>query len=716
MYNARVFRGTPHFDTHIQSKVGGIVFDFTENDFARCFNLPKQGLTDLNVSADVKAGISLAFARSNEPVDDHGSKSLLRAEYQLLNDVIGRSILGRDVTNTYCTAAFNMMEAITTGTPVNWSRVLFDVLIWMIGVRTVDLVPQLSCLLVELGVPTCPGEEEEESASTSERTGSEKTDDEEQSGQSPDNAGTGANPETAEGGEEHSEEEEEEDDATKADRIARRLLEVIARRADNVGEIYREWHEHRFNKLYRDILLDFTDEECFQRLKEVEEIVMVLTNSETIHEALGRTSVIRPRARLQKLTVRIRKIKERYEDTSEDTLTPLVLQRLEKAREELVEEIKRLEEMYKQREISHYTAPRIDKSPTHRPTPPRADPATNKTDERTDPPLTGQPPHDQPEVSEPGVTKEWVKSLLQEFEDSTVNPLEEKMQRPVSSALRFANKTRQLLLWEDNQMSEIEDGYREEAESRSKQLQRTVILEDKTSEIEKNFDRLERETDQRLTEVTEDLIGTTLGRVSELEKKNEGLEAELKALTAQVAELLNAKINADVAVMEANARAAQEVQDALDNKARKAKDPPQLTEEERAERERRTAAKYPGLAKSVAAQAAKDAERLDRERQRLEGFAAANKKKKEVHSSSVPAKRKRESSKKAQVADLLNEVTDTVIESIPDQATHVEEEDEEHLLRRPTRQRVSGSESRPQPVKKKRNKDLMVSYDFSDSE
>ncbi|XP_047313740.1 uncharacterized protein LOC124917328 [Impatiens glandulifera] len=321
--------------------------------------------------------------------------------------------------------------------------------------------------------------------------------------------------------------------------------------------------------------------------------------------------------------------------------------------------------MYGQRELPHYTAPRIDTSPAHGPTPPRANPATDDTDERTDPPLTGQSPHKQPEVSEPGVTKEWVQSLFQEFEDSTVNPLEEKIYD-----LRDKRKLR----------------------------------------------RFQRETDQRLTEVTEDLVGTTLGRVSELEKKNEGLEAELKALTAQVAELLNAKINADDAVVEANARAAQEVQDALDNEARNAKDPPRLPEEEEADRIRRTEAQFPGFAKTVAAQAAKDAERLERERQRLESFAADNKKKKADSSISVPTKRKRESSKKAQVADLLKEVTDTAIKSIPDQDTQVEEEDEVHLQRRPTRQRVSESASRPQPVKKKRNKNLKASYDFSDSE
>ncbi|XP_047320754.1 myosin heavy chain, clone 203-like [Impatiens glandulifera] len=571
--------------------------------------------------------------------------------------------------------------------------------------------------------------EEEESASTSERTGSEKTDDEEQSGQSPDNASTGANPETTEGGEEGGEEggaegskeisneEEEEDEEAEADRIALKLLKGTEQRAEKIGEIYLEWHEHRFGKRYRDILPGYTDEECLQRLKEVEDVVMDLTKSDTIEEVLHRTYLLRPRAQLRKLTIRIRKITARFEEVaSEDTLTPLVLERLEKARGELIQEIDRLEAKYGQREIPHYTAPQIDRSPAHSPTPPRENPATDDTDERTDAPLTGQSPQKQPEVSEPGVTKEWVESRIQEFEDSTVTLLEEKFQRTVSSALQFANTTRQLLIRTEDRFSEIDEDQQEEAVLRSKHLMRTIILEDTTSEIKENFARLERETDERLTEVTKDLVGITLDRVSDLEKKNEGLEAELKALTAQVAELLNVKMNADAGAVEADARAAKKVQDALDDEARKEKEPPQHPEEEEAERIRRVGAKFPGFAKTVAAQAAKDAERLERERRRLEGFAADNKKKKAASSVSVPTKRKREPSKKVQIADLLNEVTETIIESIPQQATQVEEEDEEHLQPRSTRQRVTESANRPQPVKKKRNKKFMTSYDFSDSE
>ncbi|XP_047313910.1 apical junction molecule-like [Impatiens glandulifera] len=472
----------------------------------------------------------------------------------------------------------------------------------------------------------------------SERTESEKTDDErpndeEHWGPSPDNTGTGANPENDEADEEGSEEEEE-DDQTKADIIARRILEVIELRAQKVGELYREWHEHRFDRLYKHMLPGLTDEECFRRLKEIEETVISLTNAETIHEALGRTTIIRPRARLQKLTVRIRKIKERYvEGTPEANLHLLVLEKLETARGELVEEIDRLEVVCRQRKIPHSPTPQTDEGQIHGTTPPQADPVINETDERTEPTLTGQLQHEQPRVSELDITEERVKFLLQEFADST----------------------------------------------------RTEALEVKTSEVKDGLDRIERQTEQRLTEVTKDLVGSTIDKVSELEKKNAGLEdrndkleADLKALTAQVDELLKAKMNADIAVVEANARAAKEVQDALNEEARREKEPPQMSEAEIAERERRTAAKYPDIAKSIAVQAAKDAERLDNERQRLEDFATAHKKKKT--------------------------------------ATRTEDEDEEHLMERSTRQRVSESASQPQPVKRKRNKDMMANFDFSNSE
>ncbi|XP_047314339.1 uncharacterized protein LOC124918175 [Impatiens glandulifera] len=539
--------------------------------------------------------------------------------------------------------------------------------------------------------------DEEESASTSDRTESQKTgenpsdregpNEEEHSGTSPDNTGVGASVENAEADADSSEEEEAspDNDQMKADIIACRILEDIELRVQAVGALYRECHEYRFDKVFKHMLPGLTDEQCFIRLKEIEETVMSLTNAETLHEALDRCTIVRPRARLQKLTVCIRKIKERYvEGTPEANLQVLVLEKLEIAKGEFAEEIDRLEAVVRQREKPHSPAPETDDGQNH---------------------------------------EERVKTLIQEFADSTVHPLEEKIKKTVRLALRFVEKTRNDQVKAENRITAIEADYRDETVVRNNLLQQTKALEDKTSGIVDDLDRLERQTEQRLTEVTEDLVGSTLDRVSELEKKNASLEdrnnkleADFKALTEQVNELINAKINADIAVEEANARAAKEVQDALDEEARIAKEPPRLTEKEIAERARNTAARYPGLAKSIAAQAAEDAKRLNTERERLEEFATAHKKKKAAPPSSVPAKRKRKTSKKAQVAGLLERITETVIENQPDLATHTEDEDEEQLERRSTRQRVSDTASQPQPAKRKRTKDMMDGFNFSDLE
>ncbi|XP_047318338.1 uncharacterized protein CG45076-like [Impatiens glandulifera] len=293
------------------------------------------------------------------------------------------------------------------------------------------------------------------------------------------------------------------------------------------------------------------------------------------------------------------------------------------------------------------------------------------------------------------------------------------MKKTVSLALRFAEKTRNDLVKGQDQITAIEADYRDETVLRNNHLRRTEALEDTTSGIKDDLERLARETEQGFTEVEEDLgwrVTDLENKNASLEDRNNKLEDDLKALTAQVDELIKAKVNADTAVEEANARAAKEVQDALDEEARLAKEPPRLSEEEIAERERRTLAKYPGLAESVAAQQREDEERLNNERQRLADFAKAHKKKKEAPSSPVPAKRKRKTSKKDQVAGLLERITDTVIENQPDPATHTDDEDEGQLEQRSTRQRVSNTASQPQPVKRKRTKDMMDGFNFSDSE
>ncbi|XP_047312508.1 inner centromere protein-like [Impatiens glandulifera] len=414
---------------------------------------------------------------------------------------------------------------------------------------------------------------------------------------------------------------------------------------------------------------------------------------------MDRNAIVKPRARLQKLTVRIQKLTERYVvGTPKANLQLLVLNKLEIKKGEFTEEIGRIEAVHRHQNRSK--------------TPPLSDPVINETDERTGTPLAGQLETDQPGVFEPGVTEERVKSLIQEFADSTVQPLETKVKKAMRQTLLFAEKTRDNLVKAEERITIIEDEYRDDVVLHNEHYQQTEDLEYKTSRIVDDMDRFERETEQRFTEVDEDLgrsrneVGSTLDRVTDLEKKNasledcnDKLEADLKALTEQ---------------------------DALDEETRKEKETPRLSKEEIAERERNTAAKYPGHAKSVAIQAAKDAERLNAQKQGFEEFSRAHKKKKAASSSSAPVKRKR----KVSARKMLERIKETNVDTPPN-PPQTEDEDEEHLEQRSTRQRVSdtvpistvsqpqagGSSSRPdQPDKEKPTKDMMDGFTFSESE
>ncbi|XP_047306209.1 uncharacterized protein LOC124909587 [Impatiens glandulifera] len=361
-YHAKVFRGTPHFETHIQSKVGGIVFDFTERDFARCLSLPRHGITDLDIPADVKAEVSIAFSRSDEPVEDHGAKSRLRAEYQLLNDVLGgqKKKTAKKAASAKAKAEGKGKEKITFSEP-----------------------PQHT--------------EDEEWAS--ERTDTEKTEDdrtvlnEDGSVQSPKDAAPNTNPETTEA-------------------------------------------------------------------------------------------------------------------------------RLEKAKGELIQEVERLEAICSRMQVPVYHAPKIERFPANCPTPPQENAAPIESSERADQNLTEQSPPPPPEVTASDFTKEWVEDRIKEFDETAVQPFKDRSGRIVDSALKFTDVTRNLLERHQERFSELGKGLWDVAVQQDKCVQRTTILEDVTSELKKDLDRLERDTDQRLNAMSEDLIGTTLNWVSELEKIN----------------------------------------------------------------------------------------------------------------------------------------------------------------------------------------------------
>ncbi|XP_047312523.1 titin homolog [Impatiens glandulifera] len=538
---------------------------------------------------------------------------------------------------------------------------------------------------IESAEPHSETHDEEDSASTSDRTGTQKTDEnpsdregpieEEQSAISLENTDVGVDGR----GEV---EVTADNDQKMAEIIVRRILEEIDLRAQVAAEVYREW---------------------FGRLKEIEEDVIILTNAENLNEAMDRQTLVVPHARLQKLTVRIRKLSERcVAGTPKAKLQLVVLDKLEIKKGEFTEEIERLEAVHRQQITPHSPALETGDGLNPGNTSPLADPVINETDERTETPFTGPLETDQPGDSEPPITEEKIKTLIKESVKDAVKSWKKKAKRVAVQAFQMAETTRDNLVKAEARITNIEADYQDDMVLHNDHLQQTEDLEDKTSRMVDDMDRFQREIEQQFTKVDEDLgrssgeVGSTIDRVIALEKKNAGLEerndkleADLKAVTEQVTELINAKINADKAVEEANARASKDIQDALDEETRKEKETPRLTEEEIAVREQHLAAKNPALAKSMAAQAAEDAERLNTEKRRLADYAKAHKKTKAASSSSVPAKRKRKTpSRKVQVVGMLERITETVIETQPNPAMHTEDEDEENIEPRSTRQRI----------------------------
>ncbi|XP_047339500.1 ERC protein 2-like [Impatiens glandulifera] len=454
----------------------------------------------------------------------------------------------------------------------------------------------------------------------------------------------------------------------------------------------------------------------------------------------------------------MRKLTERYvAGTSKAKLQVLVLDILTVKKGEFIDEIERLEAVCRQQDTAH--SPRLETGDGQNPgdKSPLTDQAINETDDRTEPPITENLESNQPGDSESAITEKEVITIINEFANTNVRPWKKKVNNVVVQTIKLAETIRDDLVKANEWITSVETNYCEADARYGDHLKRTIDLEEMTPKLAddlksvtqrvEELERFQEKTEQRLTKVDEDLgrssteAGSTLDRVTSLEEKNASLEernnkleADLKAVTEQVNELINAKLATDRAVEEANAEAAKKIQDALDEETRKTKEAPRLSEADLAERARNVAARNPALAKSIAAQEAKDVERLNTEKQRLDEYAKAHKKSKAAPSSSVSATRKRKiPSRKTQVTEMLGRITETVIDSTPDPALQTEDDFEEDLEPRHTRHRVinavpistvgqpfsphqdttgaGGSSSRPaQPVEDQPTDDLMGDF------
>ncbi|XP_047326506.1 homer protein homolog 1-like [Impatiens glandulifera] len=291
---------------------------------------------------------------------------------------------------------------------------------------------------------------------------------------------------------------------------------------------------------------------------EMEEEVINLTKAQDPNEALSRHAIVKPRARLQKLAEHIQRLTEKYTPgTPNSQLQLLVLQLLAVKKGEFIGEVARLEAVPEQQNTTH--SPPHENIDGQNPidtemASPLADQTINITDDRTEPPLTDNLESAQVRNSEPDVTEEKVKTLIEEFVNDAVKPWKRKIKKAAVQAIKLAETTRVDLGKENERITSVETNYGQADVLYGAYLKRTIAFEDTTSKLVDDFEsvsqrvaemeRSQEETEQRLTKVDEDLgrsstqAGSTLDSVISLEEKNATLEerntkleADLKTVT-----------------------------------------------------------------------------------------------------------------------------------------------------------------------------------------
>ncbi|XP_047320551.1 uncharacterized protein LOC124924577 [Impatiens glandulifera] len=495
---------------------------------------------------------------------------------------------------------------------------------------------------IEFEDPPCETQNEDDSASSSERTASHNTEENESGkGKRPINEEQSASLEHADTGAKSLGEERDHDNDNNqevAENIVRRIMEEIDLHAYEESEVYCEWFRYRCDKFYKQMLPGLTVGQRFERLMEIEEDVINLTKAKDPNEALERHAIVEP------LAEHIRKLTEKYTPgTPKSQLQLLVLELLAVKKGEFIDKVAWHEEVPEQQDTTH--SPPHENVDGQNPgdTSPSADQTINITDDRIETPLTDNLESAQVRNSEPAVTEERVKTLIEEFVNDAVKPWKRKIKKAVVQAIKLAETTRDDLGKADERITSVETNYGHADVLYGAHLKRTIALEDTTSKLVD--DRSQEETEHRLTKVDEDRgrsstqAGLTLDRFISLEEKNATLEernikleADFKAFTEQVTELIKAKLAADKAIEEANALAARQVQVALDEETRKKKEAA-WSDANIA----KVTAKNLALAKSIAAKQAEEANRLKAQQEKYHNFEKIHKKSQAAPSSSAPA-------------------------------------------------------------------------------
>ncbi|XP_047306198.1 uncharacterized protein LOC124909575 [Impatiens glandulifera] len=349
---------------------------------------------------------------------------------------------------------------------------------------------------------------------------------------------------------------------------------------------------------------------------EIEEEVINLTKAQDVNTALERYTMVEPRARLQKLIEHIQRLQEKYTPgTPNSQLQLLVLELLAVKERALTEELARLEAMPEHQDPINSPPPEdvggqnLTDEELSSPPP---DQTINMTEVRTETPLTDHRASAQAGDSEPAITEERVKTLIEEFINDAVQPWKKKIKETAVKAVEIAETTKDDLNKAVDRITLVETNT---DRLYNGQLDQTKALEYLTPKLVDDLTSVSQRVDEDLARSSAQ-AGSTLDRLinleeknTTLEEKNAKLEADLKAVTEQVAELIEAKLASDKAIEEANAPAAQKLQDALDEQTRIQKEAV-AADANIAGHMQNLAVNAPAIAKTIAAQQAKDALRL----------------------------------------------------------------------------------------------------------
>ncbi|KZV43244.1 hypothetical protein F511_09830 [Dorcoceras hygrometricum] len=102
--------------------------------FLGLFALPSEGIKNFSeVPKDIEYDARSLFSQKAGQIEVHGKKKFMKHEFRLLNDILAKAITVKAGSfDSVTVERFQMMTAIQYGLKVNWGKVLFDVLKYMV--------------------------------------------------------------------------------------------------------------------------------------------------------------------------------------------------------------------------------------------------------------------------------------------------------------------------------------------------------------------------------------------------------------------------------------------------------------------------------------------------------------------------------------------------------------------------------------------------------